>query len=170
MLARVLAIASTIVVLLAATIATSHQDRVLSLRSDGTIVGLPDRFGASRLTIDKSGNPWIVVVRIGAIELELPECLGSLFQNSPPPLTLAGSWYHDLETLPPYLAISLPQKAGRPDGAVAFDLVLSLKDLSIVDLSMSIALPNGGQLMPDDALSKICSETDLESTKSRPAA
>ena len=67
-----------------ATNAHAHADRIIPIKSDGTLVGIPPEFGPSNLAIrfaqTNSAGPSItsIALRLGKNRITLPSCITSL--------------------------------------------------------------------------------------------
>lgn len=91
----------------------AHQDRVIQLRADGTLEGLPNSYTPALLHINFADSPPAGEAIISSIDLtlgknqvHLPICVtGMLLSKSTNEISLSASWYHDEETLPHYLGI-----------------------------------------------------------------
>src|ERR1700677_4976282 len=77
----------------------AHKDRLIELK--GTrLVGLPEKFTRAELDL-KAGE-----LRIGHRAMTFSPLLKSLF-DQPRELVISASWYHDPETLPPYICLHI---------------------------------------------------------------
>jgi hypothetical protein len=93
----------------ACSVASAHEDRILPIRSDGTIGDLPATFGQVRVDIARSGRD----SRVTSVQLSSPR-----FRVRLNPCVLrkldhvvhvqaSGSWYHnDLQRHPPYISLT----------------------------------------------------------------
>lgn len=107
--------------------ALAHQDRLLPLREDGTITGLPDEYLPASLTVKRDSRRRVVgaVLVLSGGVFTFPECTLRLFENHPR-IALSGSWYHSRSTLPYYIAMKLQDEKERPRSetfAFLFDLM-----------------------------------------------
>lgn len=89
------------------TAVQAHVDRVLHLRSDGSVVGVPPRFGPIDLDLRFPRNqPPLVTLRIGPHGIRLPNCIAKLIASRRrEDIELSGSWYHEQSSLPYYLSV-----------------------------------------------------------------
>jgi hypothetical protein len=131
-----------------ATAALAHQDRILSVRVDGTIPELPSTYQTTRLHVAFSEGNAGALQQLNFLssgrETSVQPCLlrlvpkGSLRQ-----LFLTGSWYHDESILPHYVQVEFrdsPSLQRLPDyPGVRF--VFSLRDASLLEVTQVVSLP-----------------------------
>lgn len=106
-----------LLLLLATGITHAHEDRVLSIQSDGAIPEIPASFGRVSLVIKGLGgeNP-IVRFRVGALSNDIPACLTSMIRTRRiGDIRISGSWYHDESNLPYYVNVVFPDPGYRQD-------------------------------------------------------
>ena len=88
------------------TVAGAHQDRILTIRADGSIPEIPESFGPVFLSTSGlgSGAPSISF-RTGAHITTLPACVTRHIRSkSKNDLFVVGSWYHQESVLPYYVS------------------------------------------------------------------
>jgi hypothetical protein len=95
---------------LLATAAFAHQDRILSVRVDGTIPELPPAYQTTRLHVAFSEGDAGALQQLNFLssgrETSVKPCLLRLVpKGSFHQLFLIGSWYHDESLLPHYLQV-----------------------------------------------------------------
>ena len=119
--------------------AAGYEDTTLRLLPDGLIEGVPKEYGPIYLWIGHYRPfPWFhrkisVHLQVRGTNRTLPGCIARLFDiPTALPIRLSGSWYHDLDSIPPYLYVELPQKL--------------MPDYSIFGHSIAFNLTTGGVL------------------------
>jgi hypothetical protein len=130
--------------------ASAHEGVVLELK-EGKLVLSEDEYGEMKvpkeflpMEYDKATHR----VRIGKREMKLIEYFTSLFpEDGKYKVSFSSSWYHESETLPPYLVINI-----EPEGRqFSYHLLLNMKDLSVIYLEVLLDLGGGGRrYMPVD--------------------
>ncbi len=119
--------------------AAAHQDRRLTLSPDGAIPELPAPCDAARLHVDFSG-PGVsalaaVSFSVPGHALRLPPCLlAQIPQASTATTELTGSWYHDLDQMPPYVQVRIHPARAKDNraGDDSVDLLFSLRDATLM--------------------------------------
>lgn len=130
-------IVATIALYALSTAATAHEDRILPIAPDGTLQDLPTTFGPVRVLIDRSASDprSITKVEISSrkFNVKLAQCVVAKL-NSVAHVEATGSWYHDIDRLPPY--VSLTFFSGRYDPSSYrnefYSVTFSLKDGKIM--------------------------------------
>lgn len=115
---------------LGAGIAYAHEDRILTLRADGSITEIPASFGRARLTVKGLGTRTpLVQLRIGTRQTTLPICAASIIRTrDPEDIRVTASWYHDQARLPYYINIEFydpdrkPERFVNPSSQFLFNL------------------------------------------------
>ena len=96
--------------------AAAHEDRILPIKPDGTLAGLPDQYGPVKVQVERSSSD---ARKVQSVVLASPRFRVSLNQcvidrlNNVNRVEASGSWYHEHRTLPPY--VSLTFYSGRYD-------------------------------------------------------
>lgn len=91
-----------IVLFTIATVASSHEDRLLTLQADGSIPEILVRFGTVSLVVRFGPSGSDVWFKVGEHSTAVPACVTRLIRSrNLKDLQLTGSWYHE-ETLLPY--------------------------------------------------------------------
>jgi hypothetical protein len=121
--------------------ASAHEDVVLELK-DGKLVA-PAAEGDEKVPQEFLPMEYDAAthrVRIGKHEMKMCEYFASLFPDDGKyKIRFSSSWYHDSETLPPYLLIRI-----EPEGRqFAYELLLNMKDLSVISLTVALDLGGG---------------------------
>jgi hypothetical protein len=132
-----------------ATAALAHQDRILSVRADGSIPELPAIYQATRLHVAFSDGDAGALQRLNFLssgrETSIQPCLlrlvpkGSLRQ-----LFLKGSWYHGESMLPHYIEVEFrdsPSPEALPEDTPAVRFLFSLRDAKVLLVTKVVALP-----------------------------
>lgn len=124
-----------VVVILPAPL-VAHTDTFLGVSESGAIIGLPDEFGPVSIRVIRyadpeatNDRPQVEVVMAGTRRV-LGVCLSSLFMQPPTQeLRAHASWYHDSDTLPPYLIVDIPWKLdpGEPWRFEGYSLMFNLE-------------------------------------------
>lgn len=119
--------------------AGAHQDRRLTLSPDGAIPELPAPYDTTRLHVDFIGPG---VSRLAAISLSvpghalrLPPCLlAQIPEASKATTELTGSWYHDLDQMPPYVQVRIRPARAKSNraGDESVELLFSLRDATLM--------------------------------------
>ena len=88
-------------------IAGAHQDRILTVREDGSIPEIPASFGPVFLSTSQLGSAAPKVsFRVGVHVTTLPACLTRHIRSSNRnDLFVVGSWYHEESILPYYVSV-----------------------------------------------------------------
>jgi hypothetical protein len=131
-----------------ATTALAHQDRILSVRLDGAIPELPPAYQTTRLHVAFSEGDAGALQRLTFLssgrQISLQPCLlGLVPKSSFRQLFLTGSWYHEERILPHYLAVqfrdslSLQELPDYPGVRFLF----SLRDASLLQVTHVVPLP-----------------------------
>lgn len=114
--------------LLLASPARAHSDRIIELK-DGKLVGLPEEFQPAALDI---GNG---VLTIAGKKLEFSRFLKSVFAEPKQyDLKVTSSWYHDTETLPPYISFGITPK-GRD---YTYKVLVDMKKLVVLEVLLEL--------------------------------
>lgn len=84
-------------------VAHSHEDTTLHVQGS-QIVGLPEQYQPAVF------DPSTRTFAIAGTKVLFPECYGNFFPLSADyQIAIHSSWYHDLEMLPPYIAVHLTE-------------------------------------------------------------
>ena len=89
--------------------AAAHEDRILSIKADGTIDSLPAVYGVVKVRIDRSPINPSVITGVGISSPSFNVRLSSCVTNKLKSITrveASGSWYHDLSRMPPYVSLN----------------------------------------------------------------
>ncbi len=138
---------------------SAHQDRVITIDRDGSLVGLPVEYGSAKLQVsfatasNQAGwTPPIssVVLSLGKNRTQLPECLTRVLNSkSLNDIAISASWYHSEERLPYYLNVMFldPGYTVR-DEAPGFRLLFNLRTAKLMRLEVML-LEHGGTIGRD---------------------
>jgi hypothetical protein len=132
-----------ITLLLFAARAAAHQDAILTVRSDGSLEGLPKEYEPAVLTW--SGSIPTLELRIGAHETVLPKCLTSKLLLERAEITVHASWYHDRSILPPYIVINIVHSMQKRGLFSGYSLVFNLETGELIQLERTSATDTGQQ-------------------------
>jgi hypothetical protein len=88
-------------------VASAHQDRILTIRKDGSIPEIPASFGPVFLNISGlGGTKPSISFKTGTHITELPACVTRYVRSkSHSDLFVVGSWYHQESVLPYYVSV-----------------------------------------------------------------
>lgn len=115
----------------------AHEDKVLKLEKDGTLVGLPEKYAPAKF-VRKNFH-----LTIGENTIHIPECVKEVFSSlEKPTFYFTASWYHNLEILPPYIQIEIKV----PDNSNSWQLLINLDTLDILHFYKSISKLENGEL------------------------
>lgn len=118
--------------------AHAHEDTVLRLAPDGSILGLPPEWRGTRLHIEQADNGDIVRLTISGRGYRriIHSCVLHKLRRIRS-IVISGSWYHDVSSFPPYLNIDLSTGQIGSDTIKfmpAHSIALSLVDGHILDV------------------------------------
>ena len=160
------------IISITSAIVSAHVDTVFTISENGTLKEVPEKYQPAKLIFDASSSPPKATIEISGFSVSLPPCLSRLFiLPEGEKIRAAGSWYHSRSVLPPYLHLELPQKT-KPGDASSFEgysLLFNLEDAELIDVHEWKFLGTGS-VGSRVEISSICSESDQESMKPRPAA
>jgi hypothetical protein len=137
-----------VALVLSATAALAHQDRILSVRANGAIPELPSAYRTTRLHVAFSEGDAGALQKLNFLssgrETSVQPCLLKLVtKGSFRQLSLTGSWYHDESILPHYLQVQFRDSAslqGLPDyPGVRF--LFSLRDARLMEVTQVVPVP-----------------------------
>jgi len=134
--------------------AEAHQDRRLTLSADGAIPELPATYAATRLHVDFNG-PGVsslaaLSLSVPGHALRLPACLLAQIPAASKATTeLTGSWYHDLDQMPPYVQVRIHPAGAKSNraGDESVELLFSLRDATLMS-AMQYALIGEDTIQP----------------------
>jgi len=147
--------------LLAIGTAYAHQDRILTIRPDGSVPEIPASFGPVSLRISDLGAPVpMVKFSSGIHHNNLPSCVTRLIQTQQlSDVFVTGSWYHEESRLPYYVNVQFYDPGYVPGRSYnsSFNILFNLRTTQVIEVQRFIADPsgNGGQYQ-DVALPKGC--------------
>lgn len=106
----------------------AHQDRILSLNED-KLVGLPEKYLPAEYDATRKK------LRVRNHEMVFSPYLSSLFPNDIDyELKITASWYHESNTLPPYINFEI-----KPLGKdYSYRILLNLETLELLELSIEL--------------------------------
>ena len=156
----------SLALLLLCTASEAHQDRIFDLRSDGTISGVPDAYQPATLllTKDDSGSIRAAVLKFKNGEYRFPGCLTRALDGiSKDKITLHGSWYHDLNSMPPYLSINI-KKAVHPSGVFfsGYSFLFNLQTAELLQLREHVWSRDPDRARTIPAFARLCGGKEPE--------
>ena len=112
--------------------AYSHEDRALPIGQDGTLQGLPGKWGPVKVHIESGSSGFSeVLISSPRFKTKLNNCLIRLIPSpSSDYVHASASWYHDLRQLPPYVSLNFYSSSYDPKvlNNEGVTVVLSLED------------------------------------------
>jgi len=128
-------------------VAYAHMDRILALLPDGTIPGLPARFGHVSLIISGLGGPTpTVVFNTNANHNHLPQCLTRLIRTRDrKDIFIAGSWDKNTSALPPYISARFfsPNYTPGHEYNSYIGIIFNLDNAHVIEVQRFVADPSG---------------------------
>jgi hypothetical protein len=113
--------------------AQAHQDTPIKLKKDGSLTGLPERYGIA--SFDRA----TFTLRIGKNRISLPDCVTEVFsQLDEFDITFSASWYHDPELTPLYIHMDI-HAAGASN---KYQVFFNLETLEIFEINLVGFLPD----------------------------
>ncbi|HJW33994.1 MAG TPA: hypothetical protein VJ505_11560 [Holophagaceae bacterium] len=122
--------------LFVATNGYAHADRIIPIKKDGTLEGIPREFGPSTLIIEfaraNANGPAInsITLRLGKNRILLPSCITNLLKSrSTSQIKASASWYHNEKTIPYYLNLEFgdPGFEDSPDLRSHYSMLFNLR-------------------------------------------
>jgi hypothetical protein len=152
-----------------ATVASAHQDLILSVRPDGVIPELPPAYEAARLRIVFSEGEEGALQQLDFLssgrETNVQPCLLRMVpKGSFRQIFLIGSWYHNERGLPHYVQVQFldsayprewPNLLGLPK-PFGVRFLFSLRDASLLEVTQVVPLASGAPQRRDIRLSNGC--------------
>jgi hypothetical protein len=143
-----------------ATAAVAHKDRILSISLDGAIPELPPAYQTTRLHIaftegDAGALRQLDFLSSGR-ETSVQPCLLRLVpKGSFHQLVVVGSWYHDESIVPHYLDVQFLSSQPRPPVNPGVHFLFSLRDARLLKVTEVVPAPaeDAGQLPTSRTLS-----------------
>jgi hypothetical protein len=149
-----------LVVLMAALphVALAHQDRIITLASDGRLEGFPATYEPAYLLLPPATGRGQVVLQLAGKRLDLPDCLSVLFaKTSRAHMRMAASWYHDPKVLPYYLSIDLPQRAPSAHGFYdGWSILVDITRMKVLNVKAVFAIGDTAQSEQEVHLETFC--------------
>ena len=106
----------------------AHQDRIITLESNGDLTGLPEQY------LPANFNEKTHTLSIAKNTFAMPVCISKYFSFSPDStLKITSSWYHQRSILPPYINF----KISPNDKDYAFSLLIGLDDLAVIEATVT---------------------------------
>lgn len=149
----------------------AHQDAGVQIKSDGELIGLPERYQPANLSIsfaDMAGRRGLseIMLSIAGRETKVPACASRLINTSKKSdIAASASWYHKRSTLPPYLSVVFfdPGSDWRSWPNSGVSLLFNLETSKLIRMEVMIARKEKKslQIVPVD-LSQMCSRKELD--------
>ena len=133
-------------VLLLASAASAHQDRLLTVLADGAIPEIPASLGPVFLKMSGLGGPTpAVTFRAGNKATTLPPCFTRLISATMRDVQVSGSWYHEESVLPYYVNVTFSEPdrlEGRPYNA-SLSVLFNLRTTQVIKVHQYTPDPSG---------------------------
>ena len=153
----------------------AHQDRIIDIKSDGTLSSIPPTYGPAALRVTfsqgKNGEPPVssVDLILGAQKISLPICVTGLLHTARlQHVKASASWYHEEKSLPYYLSVTFFDPGYRPKSGFnsGYSLLFNLRTARLMQMEVLIVRDKGKtmQSVPVD-LGARCSVKELEGFK-----
>lgn len=131
--------------------AHAHQDTPIKLEKDGSLTGLPERYGMA--SFDRN----TLTLRIGKNRISLPDCVTEIFSHLDEiDISFSASWYHDPELMPLYIHMDIHSAGASNEYQVFFNL----ETLEIFEINLVGFLPDQYSREEQD-ISKECQRSIL---------
>jgi hypothetical protein len=111
-----------------------HEDTLIKLKKDGTLVGLPEKYSPATFSTTD------FILEIGNRRISLPECVTSFFANmDDPTFSFSASWYHskpilqDYEPLPDYMSMVI---SSSNDNQSDIQVLFNLETLEVFEINI----------------------------------
>lgn len=138
-----------IALLVLSTTAEAHVDSLLPIAADGSILEVPDEFGKVRLVVSGLGSEGAIIqLTIGKNSTALPSCVSRLIKSRTlKHVEASGSWYHNIDKLPPYLEIRFFKPSEDPKATFrsSQDFMFNLRNGKLIVGRSFAANGNGGK-------------------------
>ena len=96
--------------------AFAHQDSIIEQKGE-SLLGLPEEYEPARF------HKQNMTLRLGNSLIYFPDCFREFLTiKDTDRLRVAASWYHDIETAPPYLTISIGLSGFHSRRAIMLDM------------------------------------------------
>lgn len=171
------AIALALALVSATARAQVHEDRLLRVASDGTIVGLPAQFSPATLRvvyalIDGERRVTTLALAIRDRRVELPLCVvGLLNTDDERDMRLSASWDHDEEIVPYYLQLRFfdPGFDSKRAANSGFALLFNLRTAKLIEMDVDVVHDRGerAQTIPVDLRAR-CADAESAAFLQRP--
>jgi len=128
----------TALLLLTASAASAHEDRVLTVRGDGFIPEIPAQFSPATLKMQFEPTGSKVELQIKRHVMTVPPCITRLIKSkSLSDVSLSGSWYHDENRRPYYISVTFYAFGSPQDQATGeyTSILFNLRDASIIEVA-----------------------------------
>lgn len=152
----------------------AHQDRIVEIKADGTLVGLPAQFGPSTIHIAFTRAPTgapisSVDLTLGNRRTHLPICVTGVINSARlEDIRASASWYHDEKELPYYLNVEFldPGYEAKSVYNPGYSLIFNLRTARLIEMKVLILRDKGNamQFLPLD-LDSMCSKSEVKKFK-----
>jgi len=147
----------------------AHQDRIITVKNDGSLEGLPLDYSPATLRIEfaaqnEGGAPITsVTFNLGKNQVRLPLCITGLLQSRRiTEVKASASWYHDEKILPYYLKINFfdPGYNQSRWANAGFSLLINLRTSKLMQMEVIIVRDDGKSIqnIPIDVAAQCNSE------------
>ena len=160
-----------IILALATGVCSAHQDSIIEITKDGTLVGLPAQFQPSVLKVLFSSNEHSkhpiksVSITIGKSTIHLPRAVVELLRSEGPgSIAVSASWYHEASLLPPYMNIEFtdPRFSKNQTGVSGYRMMINLNTGKLFSMASVIVIkPDSSWQHREIKLSTLCTSSEL---------
>ena len=165
---------------LVSSVCSAHQDRIIMVKEDGSLVGLPPEYGPAYLHVkfaleERSALPIAssITLILGRNRVSFPGCVTGLFQiRSMSQIVATASWYHEEGLLPYYLKFYFfdPGYDESRFYNQGYSLLFNLRTGELMEIEVNIVRDSGRsmQSVPVD-LAQRCTGEVLKGFSSAPS-
>lgn len=140
-----------LLLMLVTGVASAHQDQIVTIQPDGSLLGIPKEFGPVflRVTGLDAAEPIVEFISGGHRNL-LPACLTeNIKTRSSKEISTSASWYHRKSILPYYVNVEFydPGYDNRRAYNSSFNILFNLQTSTIIKIERFVAkeTDDGGQ-------------------------
>jgi hypothetical protein len=166
--------ALTLCAVVASGVCNAHQDRIVEIGVDGTLVGIPAEFAPAKIQVAFTGAA--TGARISSLDLilgnrrtHLPICVTGVINSARlEDVRAYASWYHEEKERPYYLNVEFLDPGYKPASPhnPGYSLLFNLRTARLIQMTVLVSRENDKalQLLPLD-LAAMCSKVELDAFK-----
>ena len=151
----------------------AHKDRIITVKEDGFLEGIPPKYGPAILQVEfaqqkADGAPITsITLNLGKKEIRIPICVTGLIQTQRmSDIKASASWYHSEEILPYYLQVIFydPGYDKLRSANPGFSMLFNLHTGRLMQMEVIIVRNNGKSIqnVPVDFAGR-CKSEELRS-------